>query len=30
MTLSNWLSLLSICLMGAMFPGASLAVVLRN
>jgi threonine/homoserine/homoserine lactone efflux protein len=30
MTLSNWLSLLSICLMGAMFPGASLAVVLRQ
>lgn len=30
MTLSTWLSLLTLCLMGAMFPGASLAVVLRQ
>lgn len=30
MPLTDWLSLFSICLMGAMFPGASLAVVLRN
>lgn len=30
MPLTDWLSLLSICLMGAMFPGASLAVVLRH
>lgn len=30
MTLTTWLSLLMVCLMGAMFPGASLAVVLRQ
>lgn len=30
MPLTDWFSLLAICLMGAMFPGASLAVVLRN
>jgi threonine/homoserine/homoserine lactone efflux protein len=30
MTLTTWLSLLALCLMGAMFPGASLAVVLRQ
>lgn len=30
MTLTTWLSLLLVCLMGAMFPGASLAVVLRQ
>ncbi|SDZ74752.1 Threonine/homoserine/homoserine lactone efflux protein [Thiothrix caldifontis] len=30
MTLSTWLSLFTLCLMGAIFPGASLAVVLRN
>lgn len=30
MSLSEWFSLLAICLMGAMFPGASLAVVLRQ
>ncbi|MBU0656269.1 MAG: LysE family translocator [Gammaproteobacteria bacterium] len=30
MTFTIWLSLLAICLMGAMFPGASLAVVLRQ
>ncbi|HRJ53991.1 MAG TPA: LysE family translocator [Candidatus Thiothrix moscowensis] len=30
MLLTDWFSLLAICLMGAMFPGASLAVVLRN
>jgi threonine/homoserine/homoserine lactone efflux protein len=30
MTLTTWLSLLTLCLMGAMFPGASLAVVLRQ
>lgn len=30
MPLADWLSLLSICLMGAMFPGTSLAVVLRQ
>lgn len=30
MPLTDWLSLLSICLMGAIFPGASLAVVLRQ
>lgn len=30
MSFSDWLSLLVICLMGAMFPGASLAVVLRQ
>lgn len=30
MTLATWLSLVLVCLMGAMFPGASLAVVLRQ
>ena len=30
MPLTDWFSLLAICLMGAMFPGASLALVLRN
>lgn len=30
MSLTTWLSLLLVCLMGAMFPGASLAVVLRQ
>lgn len=30
MTFTTWLSLLLVCLMGAMFPGASLAVVLRQ
>lgn len=30
MTLATWFSLLLVCLMGAMFPGASLAVVLRQ
>ncbi|MBJ6610694.1 MAG: LysE family translocator [Candidatus Thiothrix moscowensis] len=30
MPLTDWFSLLTICLMGAMFPGASLALVLRN
>lgn len=30
MTVTTWLSLLLVCLMGAMFPGASLAVVLRQ
>ncbi|OQW97828.1 MAG: hypothetical protein BWK73_53735 [Thiothrix lacustris] len=30
MTLSTWFSLFTLCLMGAIFPGASLAVVLRN
>ncbi len=30
MTLSIWLSLVMVCIMGAMFPGASLAVVLRQ
>ena len=30
MTFATWLSLLLVCLMGAMFPGASLAVVLRQ
>lgn len=30
MSLTDWLSLLTVCLMGAMFPGASLAVVLRQ
>lgn len=30
MTFTTWLSLLALCLMGAMFPGASLAVVLRQ
>lgn len=29
MPLHDWLSLLTICLLGAMFPGASLALVLR-
>ena len=30
MTLSAWLSLLGVCLLGAMAPGPSLAVVLRS
>lgn len=30
MSLSDWLSLVVICIMGATFPGASLAVVLRH
>ncbi len=30
MLFSTWLSLVAVCLMGAMFPGASLAVVLRH
>jgi threonine/homoserine/homoserine lactone efflux protein len=30
MTFTTWLSLLALCLMGAMSLGASLAVVLRN
>lgn len=30
MTFSTWLSLVAVCLMGAMFPGASLAAVLRH
>jgi len=30
MTLSDWLSLLTICVLGAMSPGPSLAVVLRH
>ncbi len=30
MTLAAWLSLLGICLLGAMSPGPSLAVVIRN
>lgn len=30
MTFTTWLSLVLVCLMGAMFPGASLAVVLRQ
>lgn len=30
MVLSTWLSLLGVCLLGAMSPGPSLAVVLRS
>ena len=30
MELSHWLSLFSICLLGAMSPGPSLAVVMNN
>ena len=30
MTLTDWLSLLTICILGAMSPGPSLAVVLRH
>ncbi len=30
MTLTDWLSLITICVLGAMSPGPSLAVVLRH